>query len=112
MTKKTHLAVNRRRKATAGAATAYMSRNQALKKLQLPLPDFRRLCILKGIYPHEPKHVKKAAGATGSSKPGTFYFAKDINFLLSEPLLNKFREYRVSCTLLLLVILVCIVNCF
>ena len=96
MGKKTDLAVNRRRKATSGAATAYMSRNQALKKLQLRLADFRRICILKGIYPHEPRHVKKAGGATGSTAPKTYYYAKDINFLLHEPIVNKFREYKVN----------------
>jgi len=96
MGKKTDLSVNRRRKATSGAATAYMSRNQALKKLQLRLADFRRICILKGIYPHEPRHPKKAGGATGSTAPKTYYYAKDINFLLHEPIVNKFREYKVQ----------------
>ena len=96
MGKKTDLAVNRRRKATSGAATAYMSRNQALKKLQLRLADFRRICILKGIYPHEPRHHKKAGGATGSTASKTYYYAKDINFLLHEPIVNKFREYKVN----------------
>lgn len=95
MGKKTDLAVNHRRKATSGAATAYMSRNQALKKLQLRLADFRRICILKGIYPHEPRHPKKAGGATGSTVSKTYYYAKDINFLLHEPIVNKFREYKV-----------------
>jgi pescadillo len=95
MTKKTDLAVNRRRKATSGAATAYMSRNQALKKLQLHLNDFRRICILKGIYPHEPRHRKKAAGSSGSTAPKTYYYAKDIQFLLHEPIVIKFREYKV-----------------
>uniref|UniRef100_A0A8B9E4U4 Pescadillo homolog n=1 Tax=Anser cygnoides TaxID=8845 RepID=A0A8B9E4U4_ANSCY len=63
------------------------------KKLQLSLPDFRRLCILKGIYPHEPKHKKKVN--KGSTAPRTFYLLKDIRFLLHEPIVNKFREYKI-----------------
>ena len=96
MTKKTNLSVNRKRKATSGAATSYLSRNQALKKLQLRLADFRRICILKGIYPHEPRHLKKAGGASGSTAPKTYYYFKDIQFLLHEPIVIKFREYKVS----------------
>ncbi|KFU95669.1 Pescadillo, partial [Chaetura pelagica] len=53
----------------------------------------RRLCILKGIYPHEPKHKKKVN--KGSTAPRTFYLLKDIKFLLHEPIVNKFREYKV-----------------
>ncbi|NXJ95110.1 PESC protein, partial [Corythaixoides concolor] len=53
----------------------------------------RRLCILKGIYPHEPKHKKKVN--KGSTAPRTFYLLKDIRFLLHEPIVNKFREYKV-----------------
>jgi hypothetical protein len=40
-----------KKKGQEGAAKTYITRNQALKLLQLSLPDFRRLCILKGVYP-------------------------------------------------------------
>lgn len=53
----------------------------------------RRLCILKGIYPHEPKHKKKVN--KGSTAQRTFYLLKDIRFLLHEPVVSKFREYKV-----------------
>ncbi|KAB0405317.1 hypothetical protein E2I00_010020, partial [Balaenoptera physalus] len=76
-----------------GSATNYITRNKARKKLQLSLADFRRLCILKGIYPHEPKHKKKVN--KGSTAARTFYLIKDIRFLLHEPIVNKFREYKV-----------------
>ncbi|XP_056384626.1 pescadillo homolog [Hyla sarda] len=82
-----------KKKYERGAATNYITRNKARKKLQLSLPDFRRLCILKGIYPHEPKHKKKVN--KGSTAPRTFYLVKDIKFLLHEPIVGKFREYKV-----------------
>nr|XP_033812781.1 LOW QUALITY PROTEIN: pescadillo homolog [Geotrypetes seraphini] len=82
-----------KKKYERGSATNYITRNKARKKLQLSLADFRRLCILKGIYPHEPKHKKKVN--KGSTAPRTFYLLKDIRFLLHEPIINKFREYKV-----------------
>lgn len=69
----------------AGNAVQYVTRNQAIKKLQLKISEFRRLCILKGIHPREPK--KKVQGAHK-----TYYHVKDIAFLLHEPLLDKIRE--------------------
>lgn len=47
---------------------------------------------MKGIYPREPKNKKKAN--KGSTAPSTFYYVKDIKYLLHEPLLIKFREYK------------------
>jgi len=83
----------KKRKGESGAATNYISRNQALKKLQLSLPDFRRLCILKGVYPREPKNKKKVN--KGSTAHKTYYFVKDIQYLLHEPIVGKFREFKV-----------------
>ncbi|KAI8976015.1 Pescadillo N-terminus-domain-containing protein [Pilobolus umbonatus] len=80
------------KKGVKGAAANYITRQQALNKLQISLADFRRLCILKGIYPREPKNKKKAN--KGSTAPATFYYIKDIKYLLHEPLLVKFREYK------------------
>ncbi|VDK73210.1 unnamed protein product [Litomosoides sigmodontis] len=82
-----------KKKYESGAATNYISRGRAIKKLQLSLKDFRRLCILKGIYPHEPLHKKKVN--KGSTENRVYYYAKDINFLASEPIINKFREYKI-----------------
>ncbi|KAI8967389.1 Pescadillo N-terminus-domain-containing protein [Mycotypha africana] len=80
------------KKGVKGAASNFITRQQALNKLQISLADFRRLCILKGIYPREPKNKKKAN--KGSTAPATFYYVKDIKYLLHEPLLAKFREYK------------------
>ncbi|WWC60924.1 uncharacterized protein I303_103500 [Kwoniella dejecticola CBS 10117] len=81
-----------KKRGESGAAKNYVTRNQALKKLQISLSDFRRLCILKGIYPREPLNKKRAN--KGSSAPATFYYHKDIQYLLHEPLLVKFREHK------------------
>ncbi|KAF1810462.1 putative ribosome biogenesis protein Pescadillo [Eremomyces bilateralis CBS 781.70] len=81
-----------KKKGTAGQAKNFITRTQAVRKLQISLPDFRRLCIFKGIYPREPRNKKKA---NKSSTPSTtFYYSKDIQYLLHEPLLQKFRDHK------------------
>ncbi|KAI0200841.1 Pescadillo N-terminus-domain-containing protein [Astrocystis sublimbata] len=81
-----------KKKGEAGNAKNYITRTQAVKKLQISLPDFRKLCIWKGIFPREPRNRKKASKSSTAST--TFYYAKDIQFLLHEPLLHKFREQK------------------
>ena len=99
------------RPGSAGQAKNFITRTQAVRKLQISLPDFRRLCIFKGIfkssecprrladkdscpgiYPREPRNKKKASKSSTSST--TFYYTKDIQYLLHEPLLRKFREHK------------------
>jgi pescadillo protein len=81
-----------KKKGNSGAAKNYITRTRAVKKLQISLPDFRRLCIFKGIYPREPRNKKKVS--KGSTAATTFYYTKDIQYLLHEPLLAKFREHK------------------
>ena len=63
-----------------------------MRKLQITLPDFRRLCIFKGIYPREPRSKKRVSKSSTPST--TFYYSRDIQYLLHEPLLNKFRDQK------------------
>ena len=73
------------KKGTKGEVTQYLTRSQAIRYLQLSLRDFRKLCILKGIYPREPK--KKFRGANK-----TYYHKKDIRFLENDSILQTFRQ--------------------
>jgi len=82
-----------KKKYEVGEASIYMTRKQALRKLQLSLKMFRRLCIIKGIYPREPKNRKKAQ--RGSTDKKTLYLKKDIQFLLHEPIMWKLRDHKV-----------------
>ncbi|KAL8753047.1 MAG: hypothetical protein Q9199_005313 [Rusavskia elegans] len=81
-----------KKKGTTGQAKNFITRTQAVRKLQITLPDFRRLCIYKGIYPREPRNKKKASKTSTPST--TFYYTKDIQYLLHEPILNKFRDHK------------------
>eukprot|EP01069_Polyplicarium_translucidae_P010458 Polyplicarium_translucidae@DN3380_c2_g1_i4.p1 len=73
--------------ATKSQASFFLTRSQALRKLQVSIAEFRRLCILKGIYPRDPKKAPKG-------RQHVYFHAKDIAFLSREPLRRSFRDIR------------------
>ena len=79
----------KQKKDHSGLDATFIGRSRCIKMLQVTIKDFRRLCILKGIYPREPR-----GRAPGNKKGQTFYHIKDIRAIAHEPVLEKFREFR------------------
>ncbi len=75
------------KKGVKGEASQYLTRSNAIRALQVNLSDFRKLCILKGIYPRSPNKKFK-----GNDK--TYFHVKDIKILQHDQLLSKFRDIK------------------
>ena len=75
------------KKGVKGEASQYLTRSNAIRALQVNLSDFRKLCILKGIYPRTPNKKFK-----GNDK--TYFHVKDIKILQHDQLLSKFRSIK------------------
>jgi pescadillo len=73
----------------SGLEASFIGRSKCLKMLQVTIKDFRRLCILKGVYPREPR-----GRVPGKNKGQAYYHIKDIRAIAHEPILEKFREFR------------------
>ena len=56
--------------------------------------SFYYLSQLKGIHPREPRNRKRAQKGD-MTKIKTMYHEKDVRFLLHEPIVWKFRDFKV-----------------
>jgi pescadillo protein len=81
--------VKRLKEGEQGPSTHYITRARALKKLQVSLADFRRMCIIKGVYPRQPNRMLKGADKT-------YYHIKDINYLASDPIKAAIYEKQAA----------------
>ncbi|XP_052871925.1 pescadillo homolog [Anopheles cruzii] len=85
--------VKRNHKFKSGEGSIYLTRKAAMRKLQLSMKDFRQLCILKGIYPREPKN--RARAQHGAQDIKILYHKKDVTFLLHEPIVWTLRDRKI-----------------
>ena len=81
--------VKRLKEGEQGPCTHYITRAHALKKLQVSLADFRRMCILKGVYPRQPQRMLKGADKS-------YYHIKDINYLARDPIKDSMYEKQAA----------------
>ena len=68
----------------------YLSRMQATRLLQVDSMGFRRLCILKGIYP-------RAIGKSKQKESGNekqYYLAREIKWLVRDQIAGKMYDYK------------------
>lgn len=68
----------------------YLSRMQSTRLLQVDSMGFRRLCILKGIYP-------RAIGKSKQKESGNekqYYLAKEIKWLVRDQIAAKMYDYK------------------
>jgi pescadillo len=68
----------------------YLTRMQATRLLQMESIQFRRLCILKGIYPRALTRSKQKQ--SGNEKQ--YYLAREIKWLVRDQIAEKMMAYR------------------
>lgn len=80
------------KKGVLGTVKLYIRREDAVRKLQVSEKEFRHLCIVKGIFPRDPrqKNLRK-----GHKNTIVYYLRKDIQMLLHEPTLKRIRDLKI-----------------
>eukprot|EP00667_Euglena_gracilis_P005951 EG_transcript_5997 len=73
---------------------AFLTKAQAARKLGVSMIDFRRLCILKGIYPRHVKSIPDSVKKGGVKLNSQFYFSKDINWIGEDQILKKIFRFK------------------
>lgn len=78
----------------ASSITARLPTSMHLQGCATLNPPYQKATIdsWAGIYPREPRSKKKASKSSTPST--TFYYTRDIQYLLHEPLLAKFRDHK------------------
>ncbi|UKJ89531.2 DNA damage response protein [Theileria orientalis] len=81
---------------TEGSTRNFITRTQAIRRLQVSLRDFQRLCIIKGVYPRDVTRggtvTSKGINRRKLKKDKVYYHVNDIRNLASGDLLSKFRD--------------------
>jgi pescadillo protein len=68
--------------------SAYITRSQAIRKLEVTLNQFKYLCVINGIYPRVP-------GKSVKDKSKIYYHVRDIKYLKNGPVLSQLREAKI-----------------
>ena len=74
------------RKGETGLSSAMMPRKKAMQKIGVTLRQFRRLCILKGVFP------RPAPAGNARLRNKTLFLRKDITFLAQDPIVDTLRQ--------------------
>jgi pescadillo protein len=87
-----HIRDNKKRKRSF--ERVFLTRTQASRKLGVDARTFKKLCILKGVYPRHAKKIPEACRKAGLKKDSTFYFSKDINWIGEDPIVKKLFRFE------------------
>lgn len=76
------------KKGTKGEQTKFLTRAAAIRRLDIPIKDFRKLCILKGVHPREPRNKR-------TNNHTTYYHVKDVRYLETDKTIDYFKALKV-----------------
>ena len=74
------------KKGETGLSAGMMARKKAMQKIGVTLRQFRRLCILKGVFP------RPAPSGNAKLRNKTMFLRKDITFLAQDPIVDTLRQ--------------------